>query len=119
MTALIRLAAICGLVGVGLGALGGHRLEPMLEEAGRVADWQTATRYLLIHAVACLVVGLSGGRVRAIAGWLFGIGALVFAVTLYAICLTGITKFGIGTPFGGLAMLGGWAALLLPGRRQV
>lgn len=117
---LICLAAACGFLGVGLGAIGGHALEGQLEEVGRIEDWRTATRYLLIHAVACLSVGLvaEGGRVRGVAGWLFGIGGMVFAASLYLLCLTGITAFGAVTPLGGILLLGGWLMLAFPPRPQ-
>lgn len=117
---LVCLAAICGFVGVGLGAIGGHALEARLEEAGRVEDWRTATRYLLIHAVACLSVGLAhgSGRVRGLAGSLFGIGGLVFGGSLYLLCLTGITTFGAVTPVGGILLLGGWIVLAFPPGRK-
>jgi len=111
--ALIRFAAFCGVLGVGLGALGGHGLEDRLEEAGRMDVWRSATRYLLIHAVAALAVALAGGAVRPIAGWLFAAGGLVFGGSLYTLCLTGVTKFGAITPIGGLLLLAGWGVLLI------
>jgi uncharacterized membrane protein YgdD (TMEM256/DUF423 family) len=118
---LICLAAVCGFVGVGLGALGGHGLESRLEEAGRIDAWQTGTRYLLIHAVACLSVALAvdRGRIRRVAGILFGVGALVFGCSLYLLCLTGITAFGAVTPVGGLLLLAGWLTLVIPPRSRV
>ena len=117
---LVCLAAVCGFVGVGLGAIGGHALDARLEEAGRVEDWRTATRYLLIHAVACLCVGLAygSGLVRGLAGGLFGIGGLVFGGSLYLPCLTGITSFGAVTPLGGILLLCGWIMLAFPPGRK-
>lgn len=118
---LLILAGVCGVLGVGLGAIGGHGLEDRIEEAGRAEEWRTATRYLLIHAVACLAVGLGQGvavRVRALAGFLFGVGGIIFGGSLYALCLTGITLFGAITPLGGLCLVAGWVVVAFPQRRQ-
>jgi uncharacterized membrane protein YgdD (TMEM256/DUF423 family) len=38
---------------------------------------------------------------------------IVFSGSLYALALTGQTKLGMITPFGGLAFLAGWAALIV------
>ena len=113
---VIWMAGLCGLLGVGLGALGGHGLEEMLEKADRVDDWRTATRYLLIHAVAALLLGLhGGGRLRRLAGLFFAIGGFIFGGSLYLICLTGVTKWGAVTPVGGLLLLVAWLLVFLSG----
>ena len=38
-------------------------------------------------------------------------GILLFSGSPYAMTLTGVTRLGIITPFGGLAFLAGWALL--------
>ena len=47
-------AGIFGATGVALGALGAHKLEPLLAERGMSHAWETAARYHMIHAVALL-----------------------------------------------------------------
>ncbi len=107
-------AAIAGFTGVALGAFGAHALEPLLESNGRIATWETAVLYHLIHAVALLALGFRGmqtGLARWVARlWVAGIA--VFSGSLYLLSLTGITVLGAITPLGGLALLGGWGTLL-------
>ena len=43
--------------------------------------------------------------------WLSLMGILLFSGSLYALTLTGVSKLGIVTPFGGLAFLAGWVCL--------
>jgi uncharacterized membrane protein YgdD (TMEM256/DUF423 family) len=42
---------------------------------------------------------------------LFLAGIVLFSGSLYLLALTGVTKLGIVTPFGGLAFLAGWGFL--------
>lgn len=107
----LALAALNGLIGVGAGAFGAHAVvDPQAKE------WlRTGAQYQLIHAVAALA---SYGLVRAAAGpasgagWLFGLGGLLFGGSLYLMALTGVRALGAVTPIGGLMLLAGWAALI-------
>jgi uncharacterized membrane protein YgdD (TMEM256/DUF423 family) len=47
------------------------------------------------------------------AGWLFVLGTILFAGSLYALTLTGNRKLGAITPLGGLAFLAGWICLIV------
>ena len=51
------------------------------------------------------------GRLPNIAGAAFAIGILLFSGSLYMLTLSGISKLGIITPFGGVAFLVGWLCL--------
>jgi uncharacterized membrane protein YgdD (TMEM256/DUF423 family) len=51
------------------------------------------------------------GRLVGWAGGLFCLGIVMFSGSLYLLTLTGFGKLGIVTPFGGLALLAGWACL--------
>ena len=107
--ALTFCAAVLGFLGVAFGAFGAHGLEGRLTAEG-AEWWNTATFYLLIHAVAALATGLSGrGGLTATGGWAFLIGAVIFAGTLYAMALGAPRWFGAITPIGGNALLVGWA----------
>lgn len=110
------LAGIFGFIGVSAGAFGAHGLEDRLSP-DMLKVWNTAAHYQLIHAVALLGVALAmsrfPGRWMIAAGWLFTIGIIVFSGSLYILALTGITKLGMITPIGGLAFLGGWAAIVI------
>ena len=108
------LGALLGGLGVAAGAFGAHALRrglapPMLEV------FETATRYQLVHAVAMVVTALALERrpssALAAAGWLFGVGIVLFSGSLYALSLVGPPAWGIVTPFGGVSFLAGWACL--------
>ena len=108
-----QIAAILGFLGVLLGAFGAHALNETLTESGRVDTWETAVFYHFVHAIVLLVVS----RVNTPTKWtvfLFLAGIFIFSGSLYALCLTGITKLGAITPIGGLALMGGWLTLCWP-----
>ena len=110
--AIIRLGSVTIFLGVALGAFGAHGLEDLLQENKRVETWDTAVLYHLIHGVGLLFIGLF--RVPPRGAWIcFTLGILIFSGSLYALSLTNITKLGMITPVGGLALLGGWLALFL------
>ena len=112
----VRIGAIFGLLGVGLGAFGAHGLKEKLQTLGTTATFHTATEYHLYHALALLAVGLLApagrpGSALSVAGWSFLVGILLFSGSLYALAVTGYTKLGAITPFGGILFLVGWIAL--------
>ncbi len=111
----LALAAAFGLLGVAAGAFGVHGLKSVLEPDLLVV-FETGARYQMYHALALLIVAVLAGandaRSLRVAGWLFAAGVVVFSGSLYALALTGIRGFGAVTPLGGLALLGGWIALL-------
>jgi len=78
--------------------------------------YRTAVEYQFYHALALIGVGLWARQNSApslqLAGACFAIGVLLFSGSLYALTLTGVRKLGIVTPFGGVAMLIGWGALI-------
>jgi uncharacterized membrane protein YgdD (TMEM256/DUF423 family) len=107
---MIRTAAILGFLAVALGAFGAHGLKERLEAADRMATWETAVLYHLVHSVVLLVLALA--RPQAVGAFrCMAAGILVFSGTLYALCLTGQTWLGAVTPIGGLLLLSGWALL--------
>lgn len=111
-------AALLGFFGVAFGAFGAHGLEGRLTAEG-TEWWNTATFYLLIHAVAALAAGLSRrGGLTATGGWALLIGAVIFAGTLYAMALGAPRWFGAITPIGGVTLLIGWALVGIAARRS-
>jgi uncharacterized membrane protein YgdD (TMEM256/DUF423 family) len=106
-------AVLAGLA-VLLGAFGAHALEDRLVD-DRLQLWETGARYHMYHALAILAVGLLRRRSAApelkVSAALFGIGIGVFSGSLYFLALSDLRMFGILTPVGGLAFLGGWIAL--------
>lgn len=105
----VFFAAIAAFVSIALGAFGAHGLEGKVD-AKALAWWDTATFYLLTHAVAALAIGLSGKGGLYQAGALISLGgAALFATTLYAMAIGAPRWLGAVTPIGGLGMLAGWA----------
>lgn len=107
-------AAMAGL-SVAIGAFGAHALRARLEPA-RLATFETAVQYHMLHAVALLAVAALMGRVQSqqlllLSGGLFTAGIFLFSGSLYALAITGITWLGAITPLGGIAFIGGWLCM--------
>ncbi|MGE8187827.1 DUF423 domain-containing protein [Pseudomonas sp. NPDC086278] len=110
----LMLAAFFGFTGVALGAFAAHGLKNRLTPE-YLAIFHTGVTYQLVHTLALLGVALLAtqvpGRLITWAGASFAIGIVLFSGSLYLLTLTGISKLGIITPFGGLAFLIGWFCL--------
>ena len=107
----LLLAGINGLMAVAAGAFGAHgAADPQVKE------WlRTGAQYQLVHAVAALACfGLMRMAIvpAGIAGWLFGLGGLVFGGSLYLMALTGMRVLGAVTPIGGVLLILGWIAVI-------
>ena len=108
------MGAVCGFLGVGIGAFGAHGLKNLVPEA-RLVTFETGVRYQMYHAFALFAAAwaaqaLSEKWAARAALW-FVVGVLLFSGSLYALVLADMPKLGIITPFGGLAFLAGWACL--------
>lgn len=113
--AALTISAIMGFLAVALGAFGAHGLEPILLANNRVANWNTASHYHLIHAVGLLALALHAPlRVWAWRCWVGGI--VIFSGSLYVLALTNMKWLGAITPIGGVLLLAGWLALACPSR---
>ncbi len=109
---LLRASALFGLLGVALGAFGAHGLEKVIEDPKRLATWDTAVFYHLIHAVMLYVIAV-GGILRRRAWWTMACGVIVFSGSLYALVLSGVKWLGAITPIGGVLLLLGWGMLVV------
>lgn len=109
------LGALFAGLGVAAGAFGAHALKRLLS-LDQLAVFETAVRYQMVHALALLAVAWActrwPDRRVGVAGGLFVAGIVLFSGSLYLLALTGATRFGLLTPFGGLALLAGWGWLL-------
>ena len=109
------LGAFFGLVSVAAGAFGSHVLEARLS-GDMLEIFDLATRYLMVHALALLLLGALSSRLEprcgVLAGWGFCAGVTLFSGTLYAYSLTGVLGWVMLTPVGGTLLLAGWACLL-------
>lgn len=111
------LAAASGLMAVALGAFGAHGLKSRLPD-DLMTVYQTAVQYQFWHTAALLAVALlmlhfPQQALLRWSGWAFTAGLLVFSGSLYLLALTGIRWLGAITPIGGVALLAGWALMLV------
>ena len=105
LRATASLFAACA---VGMGAFGAHGLKQhFLDKPAAGGWWETATLYLLVHAIAVAALASTS---RA-AGYCMLIGAFIFSGTLYAMALGAPTWLGAITPLGGTALILGWLVL--------
>ena len=108
--------ALFGGLAVAIGAFGAHALKNLLESSGRTETFETAVKYQFYHALALVLLGILMFNLKHVhfhyAGYSFAIGTIIFSGSLYVLCLTGITKFGMITPIGGLFLIAGWIFLL-------
>ncbi|MBG8551993.1 DUF423 domain-containing protein [Hymenobacter guriensis] len=119
---ILQLAAVLGLLSVGIGAFAAHGLHDMLQRTNRLDTFETAVRYQFYHTLALVAVGVLlaarpelQGLGRTAGLWLGGI--VLFSGSLYLLCFTGYTKLGAVTPIGGLLFIAGWISLLLVARQ--
>ena len=111
--------ALLGFFGVAAGSFGAHGLKSLLESNGQSANWETAVRYCLFHAIALVIVGILAGLPQAsgarglvsAAGWSFLVGTAIFSGMLAALALSGVKILGAIVPIGGVLLLVGWACL--------
>jgi uncharacterized membrane protein YgdD (TMEM256/DUF423 family) len=111
----LTVGALYGMLAVSLGAFGAHGLADRVPSE-RLVTWATGAEYLGLHALALLACGLMlalrpGARMLAAAAWAIGLGTLVFSGSLFVLVLSGVRWWGAVTPFGGVALILGWALL--------
>ncbi len=115
----IKIVAILGALGVGIGAFGAHGLKPYLDVA-QTETFKTATLYYFIHIVAMLTIAMNSTRskVNNLSFYLFLAGVVCFSGSLYILSTRhlygGDTWNFVGpiTPIGGLLFIFGWLNLL-------
>jgi uncharacterized membrane protein YgdD (TMEM256/DUF423 family) len=115
MASRFLLSGLLGAAAVGLGAFGAHGLKERLAALPPASGWwETATFYLLVHAVAI-------GAVGSPSAWparLWSSGALIFSGTLYVMALGGPRWLGAVTPVGGTMLIAGWIMLAFAARKS-
>ena len=107
----LLLGTILAGSAVAAGAFGAHSLKGVLDPA-MLTVFETAVRYQMNHALGLCIVSLTMERYPdqrlAVVGWLFLAGIILFSGSLYTLSLSGIRWFGVLTPLGGSAWIGGW-----------
>ncbi|WAA12221.1 DUF423 domain-containing protein [Fervidibacillus halotolerans] len=117
MNVFLFFGALNGFLSVALGAFGAHVLEGRIDPK-YIDTWQTGVTYQMLHAGALLAIGLlidkfPGNGLLTWSGWMMFIGIILFSGSLFVLSLTGISKLGAITPFGGVSFLIGWFLLMI------
>jgi uncharacterized membrane protein YgdD (TMEM256/DUF423 family) len=121
-----RISIFCGAglggLAVVLGAFGAHGLEGFLVENQQAANYETAVRYQMYHALALVLVGIVAERRPTtslrLAGWCFVGGVVLFCGALYGVALARISQLGMVAPVGGALLIAGWSALAVSALRR-
>jgi len=105
----LAIAGLGGGASVVAGALAAH----LADDAKAAELLRTGALYGMVHAAALLAVVAIGTRRLAVrvAGWSFAAGIVLFSGSLFALAAGGPRWLGGATPFGGIALMLGWAAL--------
>lgn len=116
------IGAINAALAIALGAFGAHGLENSISEH-YLEVFETGVRYHMYSALGLMLISLfakqmnvtklvqNGGRL------IFG-GTVLFSGSLYAIALSSVSKIGIITPFGGVAILAGWTCVIVAASKK-
>lgn len=123
---LFTTAALLGGIAVTAGSFGAHALKESLDAAGQTANWETAVRYALFHAIAALIAVVAAEmtsfsasrRWLLTAGWCFLVGSAIFSGFLFALALSGIRLLGAVVPIGGVLLIAGWVLFAASGMRR-
>jgi uncharacterized membrane protein YgdD (TMEM256/DUF423 family) len=108
----MRIAALAGLLAVGLGAFGAHALKARLIRNETAGVWETAVFYHFIHAVMLFVLATRRPLPRV--PWFgFLIGIILFSGSLYLLAFTNVRWLGAITPIGGASFMAGWICLAI------
>ncbi|WP_408008691.1 DUF423 domain-containing protein [Pseudalkalibacillus sp. A8] len=113
----ILLGALNAGLSVVLGAFGAHGLESKLS-AKMMDVYKTGVQYHIFHSLGLFVVAFLADKfpnssMIGTAGWIMLIGIILFSGSLYVLSVSGISKLGIITPFGGLAFIISWVLIII------
>lgn len=116
----LAIAGLGGLASVAAGALAAH----LADDPKGAELLRTGALYGMVHAAALIaVIALAQGREprrgpASVAGWSFAIGIVLFGGSLFALGAGAPRWLGWMTPFGGAALMLGWAALAILALRR-
>lgn len=110
------IGAFNAALSIALGAFGAHGLENRLSEH-YLQVFETGVRYHMYSALGLMLIALlakqiGGSKLALMGARLILAGTVLFSGSLYALTLTGVSKLGIITPFGGVALIAGWAYVI-------
>ena len=112
---ILLIASALGAVAVMLGAFGAHSFKSILEANGTLETFNTAVKYHFFHTLAMILVALLmdkyASKLLEYSAISMLAGIILFSGSLYILALSGVTKWGVLAPFGGLAFIVGWVLL--------
>ena len=119
---LITMAAINGLLAVGLGAFMSHSLEEAISTE-LLTVFQTGVSYHMYHSLAALAAGILSHifpkvRLLKFSAYSFLLGIVLFSGSLYLLALTELPLIGMITPIGGTFFIFGWIMLCIFGAKK-
>lgn len=113
----LLIGSILGALTVVIGAFGAHCLEKLLNQNGRMANFETAVKYQMFHVAALLIIAMLMDKYHS--AWMnyaaisMIVGIVLFSGSLYTLSMTNVTTWGAVTPIGGLAFILGWVFLAI------
>ncbi len=116
----LAIAGLGGMASVVAGAVAAH----LADDARAAVLLRTGALYGMVHSAALIAtIALAQGReprrgAAAIAGWSFTLGIVLFTGSLFGLAAAGPARLGWITPFGGAALIIGWAALAVLALRR-
>lgn len=119
---LFSIAAVLAGVAVLFGAFGAHGLKEILSES-QLQTYQTATKYLMYHALALLGIAAMWHQRPANKGMVWAVfimllGILFFAGSLYLLVFTSISWLVWFAPLGGLLLVISWLLVAWQGLKM-
>ncbi|MAQ70105.1 MAG: hypothetical protein CMD23_03310 [Flavobacteriales bacterium] len=109
---ILLISAILGALSVLIGAMGAHFLEDYLISIDRVATYETAVKYQFYHVFFLLSLAISldfcQQSIIKYAFYSCLLGVFLFSGSLYLLCGTNNSIFGMITPIGGLLLVASW-----------
>lgn len=117
---LIAFAAINLSIAVAVGAMESHLGASLsAEDIHRITIARTYQTWNAIGLIAMLAIPRDyiNARLGGISAWLIASGIVMFSGGLYFLALTGSHEIAFVTPFGGGALILGWAVLAAAGLR--
>ncbi len=109
------IGSIQAALSVALGAFGAHSFHDYLLKENHLTTFETAAKYQMYGGLALILLGLwqnqMSNKIIRRASRLIIVGSVIFPLSLYLICLTGIKVFGAIAPIGGLSYIIGFCLM--------
>lgn len=109
---ILLTASFLGALSVLIGAMGAHFIEDYLIYSDRVDTFETAVKYQFYHIFLLFFLAffldLSQQKMIKYAFYCCLLGIILFSGSLYLLCWTNNSIFGMITPIGGLLLVVSW-----------